>query len=150
MITEAPIAHPSPVELHALELCNEDAPELQWSLVSRNRLVVPPQVLAAVTAESHAPAVARKPCMGLGGFPNGYGTGAGVKGMEIALNGRGIHKEVSIGSPYDNQPIRVGDQPVTADTLVCLRTVATYPVQGRVESQHRSSNMIGNVEYPPG
>ena len=150
MITTFRIANPSPAALHAFKLCNEDAPELRWSLVSRDRLVVPPQVLAAVTAEGHAPAVARKPCMGLDGFPNGYGTGAGVKGMEIELNARGIHKGVSIGPPYDNQPIRVGDQPVTADTLVCLRTISAYPVQGRVESQHRSSKMMGNVEYPLG
>jgi hypothetical protein len=63
---------------------------------------VPPEVLAAVTAKGHAPAVARKPGMGIGGLSNSYSTGAGVEGVEIALNARGIYKKVSVAPSYGN------------------------------------------------
>jgi hypothetical protein len=71
--------------------------------------------------------------MDMSGLPGGYGSGARVKGLEITLNARGIHEEMSIGPCYDNQPIRMGDQAVTANTMVGFRTISAYPVQGRDE-----------------
>jgi len=88
--------------------------------------------------------------MALDGLSNGYGTGTGGKGVEIALSAQGIHEEVSIGPSYDNQPVRMGDQAVTVDTMVGLGAVSAYPVQGRAKNQHRSSKRLGNEEFPQG
>jgi hypothetical protein len=57
-------------------------------------------MLAAVTAEGHSPAVARKPGVDLGCSSMSNRTRTVRKGVKVAFEARRVEKKVSIGSMY--------------------------------------------------
>jgi hypothetical protein len=61
---------------------------------------MPAKMLAAVTAEGHSPAVARKPGVGLGGSSMNNRTRAVRKGVKVAFDARRVQKKMSIRSMY--------------------------------------------------
>jgi hypothetical protein len=104
-------------------------------------------MLAAVMAEGHAPAISRKPGVGLSGISNGYGTGAGIEGVKLALHACRIHEKVPVRPTYCNQSVGVSNQVTTGNTLVGLGAISTHSVQGREEAKHCAIQKLGNCSY---
>jgi hypothetical protein len=102
------------------ELNDENSPELGRLHGVQNRFIVPPKVLAAMAAKGHAPAVPRKPGMGLSGLPYGHCARAGIKGMKIAFNTRRVHVQVSVPTIYVKQSIRITNETTADIALVGL------------------------------
>jgi hypothetical protein len=111
-------------------------PKDSGSLGYRYRFIMPPKVLSTIAAKSHAPPVARKPGVDLGGTSVGHCTRAVSKGEKITFNSRWVDKEMSIGSAYTKESIRIGDKSPTAKALVDLGSVATDSFQGESKAEH--------------
>ena len=97
---------------------------------------MPPKVQSTVAAESQAPLVAREPGMGLGGTAMGHRTRTVSKGVKITFNSRWVDEEMSMGSAYTEEPIRIGNQTATAKAPVHLSAVATDSFQGESKPEH--------------
>ena len=115
---------------------NQNTPKLSGPLKYRNRFIVPPKVLTALPTENHAPPVARKPSVGRGGTSMSYRTRTIRKGAKITFHTRWVDEEMSIGSAYTKQSIRIGDKTSTAKALVNFATIATDSLQGKSEAKH--------------
>jgi hypothetical protein len=107
------------------QVIDKYTPKFSGPLEYRYCLIVPPKVLSTVAAKSHAPPVARKPGVGLGGTAMGHRTRTVIKGVEITFYPRWVDEEMSIGSAYAKESIRIGDKTATAKALVGLSPVAT-------------------------
>ena len=58
------------------------------------------------------------------------------EGEEITFNTRWVDKQMSMGSAYANQSIRISDKTSTAKALVDFATVATDSFRGNNEAEH--------------
>ena len=93
-------------------------------------------MLAAVTAEGHSPAVARKPGVDLGGRSMNNRTRAVRKGVKVAFDARRVEKKMSIGSIYAQESVRMSDQAPTSCTLVGFGAIATDSFDGSKKAEH--------------
>jgi hypothetical protein len=118
------------------QVIDKYAPKFSGPLDCRNRFIVPPKVLTALPAEDHAPPVARKPGVGRGGNSMSYRTRTIPKGAKITFHTRWVDEEMSIGSAYSKQSIRIGDKSSTAKALVDFGTIATDSFQGKSKAEH--------------
>jgi hypothetical protein len=118
------------------KVADKDPPKFSGALEYWHRFIVPPKVLTALTAEGHAPAVTRKPGVGCCGTSMGDCTRTIWKGTKITFYTRWIDKEMSVGSAYNKQSIRIGDKASAAKALVDFGTIATDSFQGKSEAEH--------------
>lgn len=117
-------------------MVDKDSPKCTRPLESRHRFIVPAEMLAAVTAEGHLPAVARKPGVGLSGSSMSNRTRAVRKGVEVAFDTRRVSKKMSVGSIYTEESVRMSDQAPTSRTLVGFGAIATNSFDGRKKAEH--------------
>ena len=117
-------------------MVNKDSPKFSRLLESGHGFIVPAKMLAAVTAEGHSPAVARKPGMGLGGSSVSNRTWAVSKGVKVAFDARRVAKKMSIGSIDAYESVRTSDQAPTSSTLVGFGAIATDSFDGRKKAEH--------------
>ena len=112
-------------------MIEKDTPEVSRSFECGQGFIVPSKVMSTMAAESHAPPVARKPGVGLGGTSMGHCTRTVSKGEEITFYSRRVDKEMSVGSAYTKESIGIGDKTATPKALVDFSAVTTYPFQGK-------------------
>ena len=117
-------------------MSNKYPPKLSRPFECGHRLIVPPKVLTALAAEGHAPTVARKPGVGLGGTSMGNCTRTVRKGVKVTFYSRGIDEKMSVGSSNTKQSVRIGDEAATDKAMVDLGTVATDSFQGKNKAEH--------------
>jgi hypothetical protein len=124
------------MRLASHKVANKDPPKFTGPLEWGNPLIVPPKVLTALSAKGHAPTIARKPGVGLGGISMGNCTGTVRKGVKITFYSRGIDEKMSRGSSYSKKSVRIGDKATTDKAMVGLGTVATDAFQGKMKAEH--------------
>jgi hypothetical protein len=117
-------------------VANKNPPKFSRALESRHRFIVPAKMLAAVTAEGHSPAVARKPGVDLGCSSMSNRTRAVRKSMKVAFDSSRIDEKMSIGSIDAYKSVRMSDQAPTSSTLVGLGAIATDSFDGRKKAEH--------------
>jgi hypothetical protein len=106
---------------------DQDTPKLSGPN-PRQGVIKPPEVLPALPAKGHAPAISRKPGLGFSGVSEGHGTGAGDECAEIAFDTRRIDEQVPIATVDQKPSVRVGHQVSTGCASIRLRTVSTNSV----------------------
>ena len=117
-------------------MIEKDTPEVSRSFECGQGFIVPSKVMSTMAAESHAPAVARKPRVGCSGASMSSSTRTVRKGEEITFNTRWVDEQMSVGRADANQSIRIGDKTFTAKALVHFATVAADSFRGKNEAEH--------------
>jgi len=118
------------------QVIDKYTPKFSGTFEYGHGFIVPPKVLSTVPAESHAPPKAGKPGVGFAGTSMGHCTRTVSKGVKITFNSRWVDEEMSMGSAYTEEPIRIGDQTATAKALVHLSAVATDSFEGESNAEH--------------
>ena len=78
--------------------------------------------------------------MSCSGTAMGHRTRTVSKGVEITFHSLWVDEEMSMGSAYAKESIRIGDKTATAKALVDLSAVATDSFQGKSRAEHSGSH----------
>jgi hypothetical protein len=73
-------------------------------------LVVPAQVLPALTAKCHAPGIPREPCVFIRGFTKSDGARTGDEGLKIAFDPGGVDENMTVRAAEADEMVGAGDQ----------------------------------------
>jgi hypothetical protein len=85
-------------------------------------------MLAALSAEGHAPRISRKPAVLFCWLSKKNGTLTGREGLEIAFHASRIDEKVPAGAPKREKAVGMSDQAAAGAALKCLGSVSACSI----------------------